>query len=52
MTETPFTRRQGCIGWAKEITIWEEAPESLRYFVLEAATETNDRRLLAEPEPH
>jgi hypothetical protein len=39
MAEAPFSRRQGYAGRAQEITIWEDAPESLRYFVLEAARE-------------
>jgi hypothetical protein len=39
MAGTPFSRRHGYVGQAKEITIREEAPESLRYCVLRAASE-------------
>src|SRR5487761_585668 len=35
----PFSKRQGYTGQPKEITTREEAPENLRYFVLEAARE-------------
>ena len=33
MAEAPFSRRHGYSGQAQEITIWEDAPESLRSFV-------------------
>lgn len=37
--QEPFSRRQGYINQTKEITIREEAPENLRYCVLQTATE-------------
>jgi hypothetical protein len=35
--EQPFSRRHGFSGGSKEITIREDAPENLRYFVLQIA---------------
>jgi hypothetical protein len=35
----PFSKRKGYIGQSKEITIWEDAPESLRCCVVETASE-------------
>ena len=35
----PFSKRYGYRSQPKEITIWEDAPESLRHFVLETAVE-------------
>ena len=37
MAEAPFSRRHGYSEQAQEITIWEDAPESLRSFVLSRA---------------
>jgi hypothetical protein len=37
--QQPFSKRRGYIGQPKENTIWEDAPESLRYCVLETASE-------------
>jgi hypothetical protein len=37
MAEAPFSRRHGYSGQAQEITIREDAPESLRAFVLSRA---------------
>ena len=39
MSDTPFSKRHGYTGRAKEITIHEDAPESLRFVVLETARE-------------
>jgi AbiJ N-terminal domain 4 len=33
----PFSKRYGYRSQPKEITVWEDAPENLRHFVLEAA---------------
>jgi hypothetical protein len=33
----PFSKRQGYLGSSKEITIREDAPENLRYFILHTA---------------
>lgn len=35
MSDTPFSKRHGYAGRAKEITIREDAPENLRYIVLD-----------------
>jgi hypothetical protein len=35
----PFSKRYGPRSQPKEITVWEDAPESLRHFVLETAVE-------------
>jgi hypothetical protein len=37
--EQPFSKRHRYSGGAKEITVREDAPESLRYLVLETASE-------------
>jgi AbiJ N-terminal domain 4 len=37
MAEAPFSRRHGYSGQAEEIAVWEDAPESLRFFVLSQA---------------
>ncbi len=39
MSEAPFSRRQGYVSQAKEITSREEVPENLRYCVLRAAND-------------
>jgi hypothetical protein len=39
MAQSPFSKRQGYTGQPKEISIREDAPENLRYFVLETAHE-------------
>lgn len=35
--QQPFSKRNRYVGPAKEITIREDAPENLRYFVLQTA---------------
>src|ERR1035441_23069 len=35
----PFSKRYGYRSQPKEITVWDDAPESLRHFVLETAVE-------------
>lgn len=35
----PFSKRYGYKSPPKEITLWEDAPENLRHFVLETAVE-------------
>jgi len=35
----PFSKRHGYFGTPKEITIREDAPENLRYFLLQTACE-------------
>jgi hypothetical protein len=37
--DQPFSKRHHYIGAAKEITIFEDAPENLRHFVIQAATD-------------
>ena len=39
MSQSPFSRRHGYTGQPQEITIREDAPESLRFFVLNKAEE-------------
>lgn len=46
MSDTTFSKRHGFIGSAKEITIREDAPERLRYVILDLAT-----RLGIRPSP-
>jgi hypothetical protein len=48
MAEAPFSRRHGYSGQAQEITIWEDAPESLRSFVLSRAEDLGLSRTLLE----
>lgn len=38
-TKRPFSKRHGYRSRPKEITIWEDAPENLRHFVLETITD-------------
>ena len=33
----PFSKRYGYRSQPKEITVWEDAPENLRHFVLDTA---------------
>jgi hypothetical protein len=35
----PFSKRFGYHSPPKEITVWEDAPENLRHFVLDTAVE-------------
>src|SRR5713101_8142034 len=37
--QQPFSKRNCYVGPAKEITVREDAPENLRYFLLEVATD-------------
>jgi hypothetical protein len=39
----PFSKRFGYRSQPKEITVWEDAPESLRHFVLNTARELGYR---------
>jgi hypothetical protein len=39
MSQGSFLRRQGYTGQAREITVREDAPESLRFFVLNKTEE-------------
>lgn len=39
LPKKPFSKRHGYSVQAKEITIWQDAPENLRHFVLEALGE-------------
>jgi hypothetical protein len=39
MSQSSFSKRHGYTGRPKEISIREDAPEKLRYFVLETAHE-------------
>jgi hypothetical protein len=36
----PFSKRYGYMSQPKEITVWEDAPENLRHFVLDTAVNT------------
>src|SRR6267142_4209945 len=38
-SKKPFSKRFGYSSLPKEITVWEDAPEALRHFVLETAVE-------------
>ncbi len=49
-TKRPFSKRHGYCSRPKEITIWEDAPENLRHFVLE--TITHGLRAVSDPLPN